>query len=265
MRLTSANIMAVLADYDLVIDGSDNFPTRYLVNDAAALAGKPLVWGAILQGSGQAGVAWAAHGPSYRDLFPVPPEPGTVPSCAEGGVLPGVCAAIGAILGTEAIKLITGIGRPLIGRVTTYDAWDGSFREVEFDRSPEAGPITKLIDYDAFCGVSAGAEAPIADEIDSAGLNRRLQSGRVQLVDVREPWEAAIASIDGSQLIPLGTLGRSLEQLERDQPLVLYCHHGSRSARALGLLRRNGFTQATHLAGGIEAYAAQVDPSLARY
>lgn len=267
LHLDSGNVMDVLADYDLVLDGSDNFATRYLVNDAAALAHKPLVWGAILQYSGQVGVAWADHGPTYRDLFPTPPDPSSVVNCADGGVLPAVCAAIGAIMASETVKLVTGIGRPLIGRVTVYDALDGTFREVEYEPSPAAQPISALIDYAAFCGIRAdnADEEPAADELGPADLTERLRAGSVRLIDVREPWEAAIASIDGSELIPLGVLGQSLENLDRDAPLVLYCHHGSRSARALELLRRNGFTKATHLAGGIDAFAAQVDPSLARY
>lgn len=265
VRLSSENILPILADYDLVLDGSDNFATRYLVNDAAALAHKPLVWGAILQYSGQAGVAWADHGPTYRDLFPVPPDPSTVVNCADGGVLPGVCAAIGAIMGSETVKLITGIGRPLIGRVTVYDSLEGSFREVEYDRSPEAAPITGLIDYEAFCGAQTADAESNSDELHPSALAERLRSSRPRLIDVREPWEAAIATIAGAELIPLGSLSRALDLLDRDEPTVLYCHHGVRSARALELLRRNGFTRAQHLAGGIEAYATEVDPSLARY
>ncbi|MHA6693147.1 ThiF family adenylyltransferase [Homoserinimonas sp. A520] len=264
--LDSTNILDLLADYDLVLDGSDNFATRYLVNDAAAIARKPLVWGAILQYSGQVGVAWADHGPTYRDLFPTPPDPGSVVNCADGGVLPGVCAAIGAIMGSETVKLVTGIGRPLIGRVTVYDALDGTFREVEYQPSPDADAITGLIDYEAFCGTPAiEAEELIGDEIGPVELAERLRTGRVQLIDVREPWEASIASIEGAQLIPLGMLGQSFDSLDRDAPLVLYCHHGSRSARALELLRRSGFTKATHLSGGIDSFATKVDPSLARY
>ena len=269
--LDSANILELLADYDLVLDGSDNFATRYLVNDAAALAHKPLVWGAILRYSGQVGVAWADHGPTYRDLFPTPPDPGSVVNCADGGVLPGVCAAIGAIMGSETVKLVTGIGRPLIGRVTVYDALDGTFREVEYQSSPDADEVTGLIDYDAFCGSAAIEDEELApdeigpDEIGPVELAEHLRTGRVRLIDVREPWEASIASIEGAQLIPLGMLGQSFESLDRDAPLVLYCHHGSRSARALELLRRSGFTKATHLSGGIDAFATQVDPSLARY
>jgi adenylyltransferase/sulfurtransferase len=262
VHLDSSNIMGVLGDYDLVLDGSDNFVTRYLVNDAAALSNKPLVWGAILQYSGQVGVAWAEHGPTYRDLFPTPPDPASVVNCADGGVLPSVCAAIGAIMGAETIKLITGIGRPLIGRVSVYDALDGGFREVEYERSPEVEPITGLIDYEAFCSVSP--DEPVADEIDSVGLSALLQTG-FRLIDVREPWEASIASIEGSELIPMGVLGNTIGEFDRDEPLVLYCHHGTRSAHALEALRRNGFTRATHLAGGIDEYARQVDTSLARY
>jgi adenylyltransferase/sulfurtransferase len=267
VHLDSSNVMQVLADYDLVLDGSDNFVTRYLVNDAAALAGKPLVWGAILRFSGQAGVAWEAHGPTYRDLFPAPPDPTTVVSCADGGVLPSVCAVIGSIMVSETIKLITGVGTPLIGRVTVYDALEGSFRDVEYERSPEVGPITQLIDYEAFCGIrpSDAAEEEVPDAVTPQEFYARTQVGTTQVVDVREPWEAAIVSIEGSQLIPLGTLDRALERLDRDRPLIVYCHHGSRSAMALDFLRQRGFSKATHLAGGIDAYALQVDPALARY
>src|SRR5690606_30415258 len=262
VHLDSGNVMDVLADYDLVLDGSDNFVTRYLVNDAAALSSKPLVWGAILQFSGQVGVAWAEHGPTYRDLFPTPPDPASVVGCADGGVLPSVCAAIGAVMGTETIKLITGIGRPLIGRVSVYDALDGGFREVEYERSPEVATIAGPIHYEAVRGVAR--DEPVADEVDSAGLGALLQTG-FRLIDIREPWEAAIASIEGSELIPMGTLGRTIGSLDRDEPLVLYCHHGTRSAHALEALRRNGFARATHLAGGIDEYARRVDTTLARY
>jgi adenylyltransferase/sulfurtransferase len=267
--LDSSTVMDVLAGYDLVLDGSDNFPTRYLVNDAAALSRTPLVWGAILGFGGQAGVAWAEHGPTYRDLFPVPPAPGTVPSCTEGGVLPTVCAAIGAIMATEAIKLITGIGEPLIGRVTTYDALSGRYRELEYAAADDAAPITGLIDYEAFCGVATArreASAASRDTIGAIELAALLVSGDpVQLVDVREPFEWEIARIEGAELVPLGGLGDSLAGIRTDVPVVLYCHHGNRSARALTALRSAGFANARHLAGGIDDYAARVDPALARY
>lgn len=266
-RLTSANALELLSGYDLVVDGSDNFPTRYLANDAAELAGIPLVWGAVSQYGGQAGISWG--GTSYRDLFPVPPPPGSVPSCAVGGVLPTTVAVIGSIMATEAIKLLTGIGQPLVGRVTTYDALTGAFREIPYARDPEAAPVTGLIDYDLFCGVSTTGDraesrsvstgSTTATEITPAELAAR---DGVLLVDVREPWEAAIASIPGSVLVPLGTLGEA--ELDGGGPIVVYCHHGVRSATARDLLAERGIP-VTSLAGGIDAWARAIDPSMARY
>ncbi len=271
IRLDSENALDILADYDLLIDGSDNFPTRYLANDAAVLAGKPLVWGAILRYYGQVGVAWAEHGPSYRDLFPAPPPAGSVPSCEEGGVLPSVCAVIGAILCSETIKVITGIGEPLLGRVTTYDALSGRFREIEYGVSDEVETITQLIDYQAFCGVpreqdDAVTSRQTSDTIDSRELAELLERGTpVQVVDVREPFERAIAAIDPSVLIPLGGLGHHLGDIRTDVPVVLYCHHGVRSENALRILQGAGYTNARHLIGGIEEYAVTLDPTMARY
>jgi sulfur-carrier protein adenylyltransferase/sulfurtransferase len=270
----SGNILDILADYDLVLDGSDNFPTRYLTNDAAALQHKPLVWGAILRYSGQASVAWADYGPNYRDLFPVPPAPGDVLSCSSGGVLPSVCAAIGAIMSAETIKLITGIGEPLLGRVTTYDALTGRYREIEYSRVPDAEPITSLTDYALFCGITPDADevrdaADVVEpneDIDVFELSRRLKAGEpMQLVDVREPFEAMIARIEGSELIPLGSLEEALGRIRADVPVVLYCHHGPRSDRAAEFLRQQGFHDVHNLLGGIDAYAAHVDSTLARY
>jgi sulfur-carrier protein adenylyltransferase/sulfurtransferase len=270
----SSNILDILDGYDLVLDGSDNFPTRYLTNDAAALQHKPLVWGAILRYSGQASVAWADYGPNYRDLFPVPPAPGDVLSCSSGGVLPSVCATIGAIMSAETIKLITGIGEPLLGRVTTYDALTGRYREIEYGPVPDAEPISSLIDYALFCGITSSADE-VHDAADAAGpdedidvfeLSRRIDAGEaMQLVDVREPFEATIARIEGSELIPLGSLEAALERIRSDVPVVLYCHHGPRSDRAAEFLRQQGFHDVHNLLGGIDAYAAQVDSTLARY
>lgn len=269
-HLDSHNILDILDDYDMLLDGSDNFPTRYLANDAAVLAGKPLVWGAILRYSGQVSVAWSEHGPTYRDLFPTPPPPGSVPSCAEGGVLPSVCAVIGALMSAEAIKILTGIGDPLIGTVTTYDALTGRFRELPYSRSDDAAPVTELIDYDLFCGVtqkSGAAEgAHVADELEPEELALLLKSGAgLQLVDVREPYERAIATIDPSELLPLTSLMQNLDTLRRDIPIVLYCHSGVRSAHALRLLRDAGFDNVSHLAGGIDRYSVAVAPTLVRY
>lgn len=274
VRLNSSNILSILEGYDLLLDGSDNFPTRYLANDAAELAGKPLVWGAILRYAGQVSVAWAEHGPTYRDLFPTPPPPGSVPSCAEGGVLPSVCAVIGALMGAEAIKIITGIGEPLIGRVTSYDTLTGRFRELDYGRSDDAAPVTELIDYELFCGLDTAHDATheatdaarLADSLEPEELARLLDDGAdLQLVDLREPFERAIAFIDPSDFVPLGSLMAQLDAIRRDVPVVLYCHSGMRSAHALELLRGAGFDNVSHLAGGIDRYSTTVEPALVRY
>ncbi len=271
VHLDSTNALDIFAGYDLVLDGSDNFATRYLVNDAAAIVGIPLVWGAILRYGGQASVAWAEHGPTYRDLFPVPPVPGSIPSCAEGGVLPSVCAVIGAIMCSETVKLITGIGEPLIGTVTTYDALTGRFREISYSKIDDAAPITELIDYEVFCGVAqsttdSGVAAWDPDTVSAGELGRMLEgSNPLQLVDIREPFERAIAVIEPSDFIPMGGLGGSLDNIRRDIPVVLYCHSGVRSGVALRMLRDAGFDNIRHLAGGIEAYSMTVDPHVARY
>ncbi|MBH0109800.1 ThiF family adenylyltransferase [Salinibacterium sp. NG22] len=265
--LDSTNALELFSGYDLVLDGSDNFATRYLVNDAAALTGIPVVWGAILRYGGQAGIAWSGHGPTYRDLFPVPPAPGTVPSCAEGGVLPTVCAMIGAIMCSETVKLITGIGDPLLGRVTTYDALSGRFRELDYAASDEVNAVTELIDYEAFCGVTAAPDAGGAsDEVDSRELAALLAGDApLQLVDIREPFEYAIAAIETAELIPLGGLEGRLADIRTDVPVVVYCHHGIRSERALRMLQGAGFTNIRHLVGGIDDYSQVIDPALARY
>jgi molybdopterin/thiamine biosynthesis adenylyltransferase/rhodanese-related sulfurtransferase len=260
-RLSNHNALELFADYDLVLDGSDNFPTRYLANDAAALTGIPLVWGAVSQYGGQAGVAWAARGTQYRDLFPTPPPPGSVLSCEVGGVLPTVCATIGSIMATEAIKILTGIGTPLLGRVTTFDALSGSFRELSYERDPEAAPIEKLIDYELFCGLT-----PMGDEIRPEVLATELAAGvPLTLLDVREPWETRIASLPGAVLIPLDALESSIDSLDAGAAIVVYCHHGIRSARALELLKDRGFGNARHLQGGIDAWSRLVDPTVTRY
>jgi len=271
LRLDSSNALDLFSDYDLVLDGSDNFATRYLVNDAASLVGIPVVWGAILRYGGQTGVAWASHGPTYRDLFPVPPHPDTVLSCADGGVLPTVCAAIGAIMCSETVKLLTGLGQPLLGRVTSYDALSGRFREIEYSATPDAAPITELIDYELFCNAPARRETvdSVSDSditIDSHELAALLAADApLQLVDVREPFEREIVAIEPSLLLPLGNLGAELGAIRSDLPIVLYCHHGVRSERALRLLQKSGFTDVRHLIGGIDAYSLAIDPTMARY
>ncbi|MHC5795391.1 ThiF family adenylyltransferase [Lacisediminihabitans sp. FW035] len=253
-RLTAATALDLFAGFDLVVDGSDNFPTRYLANDAATLTGIPLVWGAVSQYAGQAGVAWAARGPQYRDLFPTPPPPGSVLSCEAGGVLPSVVAVIGSIMAGEVLKILTGIGTPLVGRVTTYDALSGGFRELAYNRDPDGVPITGLIDYDLFCGVSTDFTVEeLAGALDG-----------VTLVDVREPWEAQIASLPGSTLLPLGSLESTMAQIDRSRPVVVYCHAGIRSATAVALLGAHGIP-ARSLDGGIDAWSRRIDPSVARY
>ncbi|MGL4340267.1 MAG: ThiF family adenylyltransferase, partial [Rhodoglobus sp.] len=252
-RLTAHTALELFADFDLVVDGSDNFPTRYLASDAATLTGIPLVWGSVAQYGGQASVA-VPGGPGYRDLFPTPPPPGSVLSCEAGGVLPTVVALIGSIMAGETIKLITGIGTPLVGRVTIVDALMGTFRELAFDADPTATPITSLIDYEAFCGAS--------DTITPAELAARL--GEVTLLDVREPWESQLVSLPGSQLIPIGSLAQNLSRVDASRPVVVYCHLGVRSAAARTLLASHGVT-ASHLVGGIDAWARDLDPEMVRY
>lgn len=274
-RLDSGNALAVIAGYDLVLDGTDNFATRYLVNDACVLAGKPCVWGSIFRFEGQASVFWAEHGPHYRDVYPVPPPPGAVPSCAEGGVLGVLCATIGSVMVTETIKLICGIGEPLVGRLLIYDALELSFRTVNVRRDPHGDPITSLIDYEQFCAggtvATQDSDNVAAHTISATELKRRLDAGEDLLViDVRDPAEREIVKIDGSTLIPVGDLvsGSALPQLSwlaGDRPVVLQCKSGARSALALKALHRAGFADAAHLQGGILAWIDEVDPSLSRY
>lgn len=267
LRIDADNALQLIAGYDLVLDGTDNFDTRYLLNDACVLAGRPYVWGSILRFEGQVSVFWAEHGPQYRDVYPVPPEPGTVPSCAEAGVLGLLCATIGSLMGTEAVKLICGIGDPLVGRVLMYDALDMTFRTVRVQRDPHGAPVTALpvpagADSCEPAGVDPGAE------IGAAELKALLDSGApVDLIDVREPAERSIAVIDGAIPIRHDDIlsGAALTGLPRDRPIVLHCKSGGRSASALAVLRRAGFTDVRHLRGGILAWMDQVDPSLTRY
>jgi molybdopterin/thiamine biosynthesis adenylyltransferase/rhodanese-related sulfurtransferase len=273
-RLTAENALAIFADYDLVLDGSDNFPTRYLANDAAAITGIPLVWGAVSQYAGQVGLAWAAKGPQYRDLFPTPPPAGSVLSCEQGGVFPTVVAVIGALMAGEALKVLTGSGTPLLGRVTTFDALSGGFRELAYERDPSASSITELIDYDAFCGVApvpsiiptSESEPTMSDTITPADLSAAIERGDdLVLLDVREPWEAEIASLPGSMLVPLGSLESVIDKLDPSENFVVYCHHGMRSEQALRVLQQRGFDHARHLTGGIDAWSRDVDGDVARY
>ena len=279
-RLDSSNVMQLFAQYDLIVDGTDNFATRYLVNDACVLLGKPYVWGSIYRFDGQASVFWSEHGPCYRCLYPEPPPPGMVPSCAEGGVLGVLCASIGSIQVTEAIKLLTGIGDPLLGRLKVYDALEMDYREVRIRKDPNCaicGPnatVTELIDYDAFCGVisDAAAEAARESTISVHELKQMLDERErgerdFVLIDVREPVEWEIATIDGAVLIPKGEFldGSALEKLPHDKPIVLHCKVGGRSAEVLAVLHGAGFSDAVHVGGGINAWSLQVDPNTPYY
>ena len=269
-RLDSDNALDVFRPYDLILDGTDNFATRYLVNDACVLLGKPYVWGSIYRFEGQASVFWDEHGPNYRDLYPDPPPPGMVPSCAEGGVLGVLCASIGSIMVNEAIKLICGIGEPLLGRLMVYDALEMSYRTIKVRKDPQRQPITELIDYELFCGVvSDEAQEAAADSTISAqDLKDMLDAGKdPYLVDVREPVEYEIVKIPGGVLIPKDRIlsGEALAELPQDKPLVLYCRTGVRSAEALAAVKAAGFRDAVHVRGGVTAWATQVDPSLPTY
>lgn len=273
-RLDRTNAVELFEQYDLILDGTDNFATRYLVNDAAILAGKPYVWGSIYRFEGQVSVFWenapGGVGLNYRDLYPEAPPPGMVPSCAEGGVLGVLCASIGSIMVTEAIKLITGIGDTLLGRLMVYDALAMSYRTIKVQRDPDRTPVTELIDYDAFCGVVSdeGAAAADGSTITPSELAELLKSSEdIALIDVREPVEWDIVRIDGATLIPKGRIlsGEALTELPQDRRIVLHCKTGIRSAEALAVIKRAGFGDAVHLQGGIVAWATQVDPSLPVY
>jgi adenylyltransferase/sulfurtransferase len=270
VHLTSENALDIFAGYDLILDGTDNFATRYLVNDAAVLAGKPYVWGSIFRFEGQVSVFWEEHGPQYRDLYPEPPPPGMVPSCAEGGVLGVLCASIGSIMVTEAIKLITGIGDTLLGRLMVYDALEMSYRTIKIRKDPNGEKITELIDYDAFCGVvsNEAQNAAAGHTITPLELKQKIDAHEnFLLVDVREPHEYEIVRIPGSVLIPKDRIlsGEALSELPQDKPLVLHCKSGARSAEALAALHKAGFADAVHVGGGVLAWAKQVDPSLPTY
>ena len=275
-RLDSDNAMQIFEPYDLIVDGTDNFATRYLVNDACVLLGKPYVWGSIYRFDGQASVFWAEHGPCYRCLYPEPPPPGMVPSCAEGGVLGVLCASIGSIQVNEAIKLITGIGEPLVGRLMIYDALDMTYRPVKVRKDPECPvcgknpTITELIDYEEFCGtVSEDAQkAAAGSTITATELKDMLdRDENILLIDVREPNEYEIVSIPGATLIPKGEFlsGAALEKMPQDKRIVLHCKSGQRSAEVLAVVKDAGFSDAVHVGGGVLAWINQVDPSLPAY
>jgi sulfur-carrier protein adenylyltransferase/sulfurtransferase len=275
--LDNSNVMELFAQYDLILDGTDNFATRYLVNDAAVLLGKPYVWGSIYRFDGQASVFWAEHGPCYRCLYPEPPPPGMVPSCAEGGVLGVLCASIGSIQVNEAIKLLTGIGEPLVGRLMVYDALEMEYRKIKVRKDPDCvlcGPNatqTELLeDYEDFCGaVSPEAQQATLDAtITARELKDWQDAGKdLFLVDVREPAEYEINRIPGSVLIPKGEIlsGEALSRFPQDRQIVLHCKSGVRSAEALAALKAAGFSGAVHVQGGVVSWVNTVDPSQPSY
>ena len=270
-RLDNSNVMEIFSGYDLIVDGTDNFATRYLVNDAAVLLGKPYVWGSIYRFDGQASVFWAEHGPCYRCLYPEAPPPGMVPSCAEGGVLGVLCASIGSIQVTEAIKLLAGVGEPLVGRLMIYDALEMQYRSVKVRKDPGCAlcsdnpTVTELIDYDAFCGVvSEEAQAAAAGStITSKQLKTWLDDEEdIFLIDVREPGEYEIVNIPGATLIPKNEflMGNALEKMPQDKKIVLHCKTGVRSAEVLAVLKAAGFSDAVHLGGGVIGWVNQIEP-----
>ncbi len=273
-RLTSENALELFADFDIIVDGTDNFPTRFLVNDACVFTGKPNVYGSIFRFEGQASVFAAKEGPCYRCLYPEPPPPGLVPSCAEGGVLGILPGLVGLIQATEAIKLILGTGDPLIGRLLLVDALGMKFRELKLRKNPDCvvcgknPSVTKLIDYEEFCGLR-GQEKPVNQsgipEISVEELKRRLDAKEdFVLVDVREPHEYKICNLNGN-LIPLGEIPRRVNELDPAKEMVIHCHHGGRSARAVAFLRQAGFNKVSNLAGGIHAWADRIDPKMPKY
>jgi sulfur-carrier protein adenylyltransferase/sulfurtransferase len=273
-RLTSANALDILHGYDVIVDGSDNFPTRYLVNDACVLLGKPDVYGSIHRFEGQAAVFWAARGPCYRCLYREPPPPELVPSCEQGGVLGVLPGIVGSLQAVEAIKLILGIGEPLVGRLLLVDALSMRMRELTLAKDPEcpvcgAHPsVTRLIDYDAFCGVTTPARSrePTTMEVSPTELRDEMAQGaRLVLLDVREPWEFDVCHLEGSRLVPMGSLPQRLQEFDPGAAVVTICHTGARAMQAAKYLKANGIANVRRLTGGVEGWALNVDPTMARY
>jgi adenylyltransferase/sulfurtransferase len=274
--LRSDNALELLKDYDIVIDGTDNFPTRYLVNDACALLDKPNVYGSIFRFEGQATVFWASRGPCYRCLYPEPPEPGTVPSCAEGGVLGVLPGVVGTIQATEAVKLIIGQGDPLIGRLLLFDALKMKFRELKLRKDPKCPlcgtnkTITELIDYEFFCGTAPIQQKAVhIDEIDIEDVDEAIKAGKIpaeiDLLDIREPFEAKIAQIPHSRQISLAEFSKRMHELDSAREIWLYCKDGARSGKAWKLLYDAGFRKIKNVAGGIDAWSDDIDPDTPRY
>jgi sulfur-carrier protein adenylyltransferase/sulfurtransferase len=274
-RLTSANALSLFVNYDIIVDGTDNFPTRYLVNDACVLTGKPNVYGSIFRFEGQASVFWAARGPCYRCLYPEPPPPGLVPSCAEGGVLGVLPGIIGAIQANETIKIILGAPDIMVNRLLLFDAWRMRFRELKLRKNPDCPvcgdnpTIKELIDYEEFCGITQTQTEtkPTMEEITATELKQRLDRGDdIQIIDVREPHEYEIGQIPNSKLIPLGQVLNRMNEIDPDRETVMHCKMGGRSAKAIDALQRSGFTgKLINLAGGITAWSNEVDPSVPKY
>jgi adenylyltransferase/sulfurtransferase len=267
VRLDSSNALELFGGYDLILDGADNFATRYLVNDAAAILGKPYVWGSIFRFDGQVSVFWEKHGPTYRDLYPEAPPAGSVPSCGEGGVFGMLCAAVGSLMVTEAVKLITGVGRSLLGRVALFDALGGSWREIRVAKDPAAEPITQLTDYEAFCGILPETQADTEHTVTATQLATMLASRKAglkdfELVDVREAGEYDIVRIEGAKLIPQGRIlaGEAWDELPQDREIVFHCKAGTRSANVLAAARQAGYQRVSHLDGGILAWVRDVEP-----
>lgn len=272
VALTSENAREIVEQYDLVADGTDNFPTRYLVNDVCVLTGKPNVYGSIFRFEGQSSVFATEDGPCYRCLYPEPPPPGLVPSCAEGGVLGILPGVVGLIQATEVVKMILGIGQTLKGRLMLYDALNMKFRELKLRRNPDCpsgkcSVIRELIDYKQFCGiVDAPPDPAVAGELEPADVKQMIDSGEdFILVDVREPHEYQIASISKATLIPLGQLPNRLSELSKEANIVCHCKSGVRSAKAVDLLKQNGYIRVRNMKGGILAWSDKVDPSVAKY
>ncbi len=276
-RLTSENALRLFADYDIIVDGTDNFPTRYLVNDACVLAGKPNVYGSIFRFEGQASVFWAKRGACYRCLYPEPPPPGLVPSCAEGGVLGVLPGIVGAIQANETIKIILGAEDILVNRLLLFDAWQMKFRELKLRKDPkcpicgEAPTIKELIDYEEFCGLRAepqqASDQEASPEITATELSQRLKDGEeVQIIDVREPHEYEIARIQGTRLIPLGQVVNRMDEIDATRETVMHCKGGVRSAKAIEALKQAGFAgRLINLRGGITAWTDEVDPGVPKY
>jgi len=275
-QLTASNALEILKDYDVIVDGTDNFATRYLVNDACVLLGKPNVYGSIFRFEGQASVFYAPEGPCYRCLYEEPPPPGLVPSCAEGGVLGILPGLVGTIQATETLKLLLGAGDSLMGRLLLIDALSMQFRELKLRKNPDCvlcgknPTVTELIDYQAFCGLPpAGASQPDAEASWELSVqevaDKRARGENFHLIDVRNPHEWEIVHLSGAKLVPLAELPERLASLPRTEPLILHCHKGVRSLKALNLLRDAGYTQVKSMRGGIDAWAQEIDPTLARY